>query len=220
MCYEARNIFHDIEIYNVYGLSEAGPRVSAQRKGCCTNDSVGKPIKGVEIAIVDKQGSVVKTGKVGVVHVNTFSKFTGYISGEYKNVSLYKNWINTGDIGYVNSDGELYIVGRMDDVININAHKIYPDDIEEKIMNISSILECVVVKIESENNEFLACLYTAEQEEHNIKLKMKDILPIYEIPRIFIKCSKIPHTETGKISRVAAKEQINKILNGKCQNEN
>ena len=98
---KAQKVFPNITIYNVYGLTEAGPRVTAQRVDCCASNSVGKPIKGVAIAIVDEHGSPVVKGKHGIIHVNTQSQLSGYVSGENKQPSLFKSWLNTGDYGKV-----------------------------------------------------------------------------------------------------------------------
>ncbi|MCI8372837.1 MAG: long-chain fatty acid--CoA ligase [Lachnospiraceae bacterium] len=106
----------------MYGLSEAGPRVASQRKGC-RGTSVGYAIKGVDIAIVDNQGNILSTNEYGIIHVHTLSRFSGYISGFEKQVSLYKGWLNTGDVGYWDENGELHIVDRIDDVMIIDSHK-------------------------------------------------------------------------------------------------
>lgn len=77
--------------------------MTAQREDCCTSNSVGKPIKGVEVKIVDERGDFLKQGERGIIHINTSSKFEGYIVGEEKNQSLYKRWLNTGDVGFIDS---------------------------------------------------------------------------------------------------------------------
>ena len=110
----------------MYGLSEAGPRVTAQRKECCSGNSVGKPIINVEIKIVSNDGIILKKGERGIVHVHTPCIYSGYIKGTSKHESLYNGWLNTGDIGYVDDNDELHIVNRIDDVIIINSHKLFP----------------------------------------------------------------------------------------------
>lgn len=103
----AHKTFKNTAIYNVYGLSEAGPRVTAWCSNCCENNSVSKPINGIEIEIVNNKGIPQKAGECRIVHVNTPSLFDGYIIGK-KAVSLYKDWLNTGDIGYLDSGGNLF----------------------------------------------------------------------------------------------------------------
>lgn len=210
---KSHDAFRDIVVYNVYGLSEAGPRVTAQRAECCSSNSVGKPIRGIEIAIVNENGAPLPDSAHGIIHVNTPSRFTGYISEQAKEPSLYKDWLNTGDIGYIDEIGELHIVGRIDDVIILNAHKIYPSEIEKTIFDSTEISECVVVKVEYKANEFIGCLYTGNEiPEQEIRDKLKSKLPTYEIPRRFIWCDSIPCTSNGKILKTDVKAKILSVI--------
>ncbi|MCD7782689.1 MAG: fatty acid--CoA ligase family protein, partial [Firmicutes bacterium] len=133
LCDEARLALPGIEIYNVYGLSEAGPRVSAQRCECCNGASVGKAVHGVTVKIIGEDGGELPQGQVGMIHVCTPSIFSGYITGDEKLKSYRENMLNTGDFGYIDLHGELHVVGRADDVIITDSHKIYPSDIEARV---------------------------------------------------------------------------------------
>ena len=209
----AHSTFKDAAIYNVYGLSEAGPRVTSQRSDCCKGNSVGKPIKEIDIAVVYDNGNIVKRGELGIIHVNTPSRFNGYISGNEKHISLYQGWINTGDIGYLDENDELYIKSRVDDVIIIDSHKVYPCDIEKQVVKNTSIAECTVVKLENNGNEFIGCLYSGNQEiEINTKERLNQVLMAYEIPRFFLKCESLPRTMNGKTSTNEAAKILLKAL--------
>jgi len=200
--YEKAHVaFNNIAIYNVYGLSEAGPRVTAQRDGCCLSNSVGTPIKDIQIVIVDECGIPVLKKKRGIIHVNTPSRFTTYVIGHEKQ-SLYKGWLNTGDIGYWDENNELHIIERADDVIILDAHKLYPSEIEKKILESSYVSECVVTKTKCKDEEFISCLYVGENiSESELRNMLQKSLPVYEIPRRFIRCESIPRTLNGKISK-------------------
>lgn len=210
---KAHQTFKNIAIYNVYGLSETGPRITAQRKDCCESNSVGKAIQGINIAIVDENGTQVSDGNRGIVHVNTSSRFIGYISGQEKFTSLYNGWLNTGDVGYIDSNGELHIVNRIDDVIILDAHKIYPVEIEKAILDSTEISDCVVVKANCKNGDFIACLYVGDDIlGQTIRHVLKSKLPAYEIPQRFIRCDTIPRTLNGKISKVDVKSKIISVI--------
>ena len=198
---KAHAVFSHVQIYNVYGLSEAGPRVTAQRIDCCQSNSVGKPIKDVDIKIVSEQGNIVPDAEYGVVHVKTPSLFDGYVVGQNKHESLYEDWHNTGDVGYIDINGELHIINRLDDVIIIDSHKVYPSEVEKKIIEQSCVKECAVAKIELKGNEFIGCLYVSEKEiDRGIKERLKSKLLVYEIPRFFLRCDALPRIKNGKIS--------------------
>ena len=213
---DACKIFNDINICNVYGLSEAGPRVSAQRENNKNGNSVGKAINGVEIAIIDENGKVKDNGKKGLIHIITPSLFIGYISGKKKHESKYKGWFNTGDIGYFDKKNELHIVDRADDVIIINSHKIYPHEIQEKIIVNSKIKECVVLKVRNGKKEFIACIYVGQCEKRIKEKLLKALLP-YEIPRVFIKCDSLPRNNNGKISKLQVCKLITENNNMKVE---
>lgn len=202
LCYLASNSFKNVKIYYEYGLSEAGPRVTSQKVSNKSIDSVGKAINGIEIAIINEFKNVVESGRLGIIHVKTPSVFMGYALGKEKFKSLYKDWLNTGDIGYFDSVGELHIVDRVDDVINICAHKIYPSDVEQTILSMDGINECSVTKIVYENEEFVGCLYVGNQimQQEFCNYLAKKLLP-YEIPKVFIKTETIPRTLNGKVSK-------------------
>lgn len=206
----AHDAFPNIAICNAYGLSEAGPRVSAQRMDAEGRNSAGLPIRGVEIKIVNESGEVLNSGEYGIVHVNTPCLFSRYTSGKEKYPSRYQNWLNTGDIGYLDEHGELNIVNRVDDLIVLNSHKIYPRDIETVIINNTNVYECIVLKWEQDNKTELICVYTQkapEPNEHFIS-KLKKILLPYEIPNEFIFCNQIPRNTNGKISKVAISKTV------------
>ena len=210
---KAHSTFADIPIYNVYGLSEAGPRVSAQRAECCENNSVGKAIKDVNIVIVDDSGQVVPRDHRGIVHVKTPSVFSGYVSGT-RRISLYDpEWLNTGDIGFFDTYGELHIVGRSDDLIIIDSHKIYPSEVERAILMCDRVEDCAVTKVDYNGNEFLACLYTGEKaSESIIRESLRDKLSTHEIPRRFVYCETLPQTPNGKIASHKIKNKILKEM--------
>lgn len=209
LCRLACNYFDNANVYFEYGLSEAGPRVASQKISAKNVDSVGKAVKDVEITVVDETGSIVKSEHCGIIHVKTPSRFSGYISGNEKFMSLHKDWLNTGDIGYFDKDNELHVVDRVDDVINMDAHKIYPSEIEKTMLDFSGISECAVVKVKYKNNEFIGCLYVGNYiSEQEIRDMLKNRLPTYEIPRRFIQCGAIPRTLNGKISKADIRAKI------------
>lgn len=209
---KAKNALTDISVFNVYGLSETAPRVTAQTLDCCKSNSVGKPIKGVEIVITDENGKVVPNGERGIIHVKTPSMFSGYVTGTQKHISLYQDWLNTGDIGFWDEFGELHVVGRADDVIICDAHKIYPSDVENLILEDPSIFDCVVSQCTVNDMETIGCMYVSNREcTTEIIHRIKDRLAKYEIPKRYFRTEGIPHNSRGKVDRKVTAD----ILSGK-----
>ena len=194
----AKNAFNGVDIYNVYGLTEAGPRVSAQRCDCNSGVSVGKPISNVKICIRDENGRKLSEGEKGVICVSSPCLYSGYVKGIRKReIDIFEE-INTGDIGYIDH-GELYIVGRIDDVINTDAHKIFPEDVERCILNEVNVDDCIVVGENVDGEVSLVCYYQADHILSNSEIKkLRKRLAVYEIPRKFCRVDKIPQGFNGK----------------------
>lgn len=150
-----------------------------------------------------------------MIHVNTPSLFAGYISGLSKQVSVYNGWLNTGDIGYIDVNGELRIVGRQDDVIIIDSHKIYPSEVEKQVLRIPSVTECAVVGIQIEDDIFLGCLYVGNAKIPDLRRLLGDSIPAYEIPKLIAESNKIPKNRNGKID----KKEVCKVISTICVKE-
>lgn len=192
-----------IPIYNVYGLSEAGPRVSAQTDSSNRENSVGKPITGVSVVVTNEEGLPINKGERGIISVDTPSRFSGYVTGDYKYPSIYMNWLNTGDIGWFDENGELFITGRYDDLIIADAHKIYPNDIEGYILQISGVDDCVVLGIDHDERMVIACIYVAKRTISRIEFykALRNELMSYEIPTLYIRLNYMPVNRNGKIDK-------------------
>lgn len=186
----------NVPIFNVYGLSEAGPRVSAQNEKSHGN-SVGRPLKNVEIKIM-KNNKIVPNMEVGTVYVKTPSLFCYYLSDSQGRNN--KEWFNTQDIGYVDENNELHILGREGCLAIINSHKIYMPDIENRIMQLQRVNECCVFLYSNEKSKILCCAYSGEISPHEIKANLQSTTVYYEIPKKYLKLEKIPRNTNGKMS--------------------
>lgn len=188
-------VFNDIPVYNVYGQTEAGPRITAQRADCCIGNSVGKPLRGVEVAIVDDNGSVLGNGERGVIHVSTPGQFDGYVVGETKFASTYKGWLNTGDVGFWDENGEVHVVNRVDDVIIIDGHKVYPSEVERVICEIARVEDCMVRRV----NDVVVCEYVGKWDvDQQLLLNVRHFLSPYEVPKVFTRVDDIASYGFGR----------------------
>jgi len=168
-------------VYNVYGQTECGPRISAQTEDCCHGNSVGKPINNVEVRLDDN----------GEILVRTNALFSGYTNFN-KNI---EEWHRTGDVGSFDENGELNITGRADNMIVIGAHNVYPENVERTIIANTSVIDCVVYK----NGDLLCCDYFSDSEnEVEIVKRISPFLMKHEIPNSFQKVTMIATNKNGK----------------------
>lgn len=201
---EAQNTIVGVQILNVYGLSEAGPRISAQRSGeRRVIGSVGKVLRNVNIVIVSESGEILPPRYKGIIHVNTPCLFSGYVAATIVRKSLYNDWFNTGDIGYVDEENNLFITGRVDNMITVGSHNVYPEEVEYLIKTKANVKDCIICS--QKNSVYgnkIICYYVADFDlasELN-EYCVANLAP-YEIPSEFMRIENIPVTNNGKKTR-------------------
>lgn len=200
----AEKTFSSAKIMNVYGLTEAGPRVTAQTESIrIKRGSVGKAIGRVLLAVKDSEGKDVMPGEIGTVYVKTPCCFKSYLFGDSGGVAT-DGWLNTGDNGYFDEDGDLFITGRADTMISIGSHNLYPEQVEEVIGAHTEVSECLVSSQGNNlNGSILVCQYVAQRD---LSRELKELcmanLASYEIPSKFERVETISKTANGKKIRV------------------
>ena len=204
----------DTKVYNVYGPTEC----SMWMLECpVVNEDVtlGKPMKNVQVYILDKNNAIVPIGVtgelciagdgVGVGYLNrpelTAEKFIDNPFGEGK---LYK----TGDLAYWREDGNIVYVGRNDFQVKIRGLRIELGEIENAICGIDSISQAVVVvRKNNEGRQLICAFYTgAEIDAKDIRSHIGKKLPKYMLPHICTHLDEMPLTSSGKINRKALPE--------------
>ena len=199
----AKKKLRHCNLFNVYGMTECGPRISSQELSTHTNNnSVGKPIVGVRLRILDENGNVIKkSNTIGSIEVNTPYRAQGYVNGHTLCSDNY-GWIKTGDNGYFDKNGDLYIVGRIDNMLNVYGHNVYPESIEEVIQKINGVEACLVTGIRNEILGCTLCCYYIGKLVTNQQIyeHCKQYLHTYEIPRKYVCVDSLQYSN-GKIVR-------------------
>ena len=156
-----------------YGLTESSPVLTVARPGNkLLKGSVGKPLPGVEVKIGDPDAN-----GVGEVLARGQNVMLGYYNNEEATEAVLQDrWLRTGDLGRIDEDGNLYIVGRSKDVIiDSNGKNIYPDEIEELYSKFELIKELSVVGLpDEEGGEKIASLVVPDYEKE-IALSRADV---------------------------------------------
>lgn len=184
-----RSTFLDCTIYNVYGLTEAAPRVSFLPPRMYDNhsESVGYPLKGISVKIT-KDGEELEANHPGMIVIKTPSAMKGYYNNpELTQKSLVNGWLVTGDIGYVDSKGRLYILSRADDMIIKGGMNIYPREIENQLEVLSVVAECSVYGVETSSGTIIAADIVLNSDCSDMKTKelfelFLGVLPEYQMP--------------------------------------
>ena len=215
---QTRECFLKARIFNCYGLSECGPRVTSSFREIRHNGylSVGKPLGDADIVIVGESNEKLDAYEIGEILVKTPCIFSYYISSAVQVVGDENTWFHTKDLGFLDNEENLYIVGRKDDMIIIDAHKIYPKSVEDVIRKLEGILDCFVFAVSLDSRKELVCVYEAEANilKQDLLSHCRSKLLHYEVPQRFIK-HKVIRNSNGKIDRKGNLDLYHSIIRGK-----
>jgi len=190
-------------VYNLYGSTEIAfvsiARPQDLRKNPAT---VGPLIKGVRVKILDEHGSEVPQGQVGRIFVGNFFPFEGYTGGGNKEV--IDGMMSSGDVGYLDSDGLLYVSGRDDEMIVSGGENVFPAEVEDLISGHPDVVEATAIGVDDDEwgarlRAFVVLREQAELTEEAIKDYVRDHLARYKVPREVIFLAELPRNPTGKI---------------------
>jgi long-chain acyl-CoA synthetase len=198
-----------VEFYQGYGMTEAAPLIT---KRPIKPNSVGLAIKGVKIA-VEADGLITETPYIkGEIVVKGPNVMLGYYKDEAEtNKTLKNGYLFTGDIGYLDEDGDLYICGRKKNLIIVRGFNVHPEEVEACISNSSLARDCLVYGrtdafgIETVCADVVPLNPQTKQEE--IRAYCRAHLAGYKQPEVIRFCDEIPKNTSGKTERIEGDRQ-------------
>lgn len=191
---EIAGAFPDTEFYNVYGLTEHSPRVSAllPQEFITRPYSVGKPLCGVETKIKD-----------GELLIKSPCVMKGYFGdAEKTKVKIQDGWLHTGDKAHFDVDGYLYIDGRADDMIIRGGLNVYPEEIESVACSHIGVRDCVASGKASDNGTLIYLRYEGDVEPNELRKFLISELNPNIVPNKIERVQKVARTPSGKKIRI------------------
>jgi long-chain acyl-CoA synthetase len=199
------------EVYEGYGLTElsgiATTYIAGQRR---KPGSVGLPLGGTELKIVSLDGHAVRAGEIGEVHVRGPSVIPGYWEDAEATAETLDadGWLSTGDVGYVDDEGYLFLVDRKRELIIRGGYNVYPREVEEVLYAHPAVLEAAVVGVPHETlGEEVAALIVprpgSAPDPDALRVWAKERLAAYKYPRIVAVVDDLPRGPSGKILKRA-----------------
>jgi fatty-acyl-CoA synthase len=198
-------------VYNLYGSTEIAFVSIARPQDLKKNPAtVGPMVKGVRVKILDDSGGEVSTGKVGRIFVGNFFPFEGYTGGGNK--EIIDGLMSSGDVGYFDADGLLYVSGRDDEMIVSGGENVFPAEVEDLISGHPDIIEATAIGVDDKDfgqrlRAFVVLKDGATLTEDAIKDYVRNHLARYKVPREVIFVAELPRNPTGKI----LKRELRKI---------
>jgi acyl-CoA synthetase (AMP-forming)/AMP-acid ligase II len=202
-------LFPSCARYNCYGLTETSSALTclgeAETPG--RESSVGRPHPGVEIQIGDADGLGLPPRVAGEVCARGPNVIARYFEAPQIDAErFFGTWLRTGDIGYVDEQGFLYLLDRADDLINVAGEKFYPCHIEEVLLSDPAVGEAAAVGVRHPQKGQVVHAFVVPRSGNGVDIEALrrrsiDQLPACAVPRRFTILEQIPRNPTGKILR-------------------
>lgn len=208
-----------IPLIEAYGMTEAAHQITSNplppnsRKPA----SVGLPT-GTEVRSVDEQGCLLPAGEVGEVVIRGPNVMSGYLNNPEANASsFFDDWFRTGDLGYLDGDGYLYLAGRLKEIINRGGQKVNPLEVDQVLLEHPSVAQAATFAVPHPTlGEDVAAAVTPRQgvalDEAELRAFAFGKLAPFKVPTRILLVSNTPKGPTGKIQRLSLAQSLSSRL--------
>jgi fatty-acyl-CoA synthase len=177
--------------------------------------TVGRPFPGVEVRVVDSEGHDVDTGRQGELICRAPSLMHGYRHGvSGRGAAMADGWYHTGDAAFLDDDGRVHVLGRIDDVILRGGHTIHPSEIEHCISEVDGVEDVAVVGARLASGDQRITAYVVLRDKASTVVKAEDLqaacrghLSAYKVPTAVVFRDELPKTAAGKVRRFVLREE-------------
>jgi long-chain acyl-CoA synthetase len=201
------------EIAQGYGLTETSPAAIVNAVKSKFTGTIGLPIPSTEVMIAGDDGNALPVGEIGEICIRGPQVMEGYWQRpqETADVMLPGGWLRTGDVGRMDEDGYTWIEDRKKDMILVSGFNVYPNEIENVIVEMPGILEAAAIGIPNERSGEIVKVFAVRTDpnvtEKDVKEFCRDKLTGYKRPRIIEFRDDLPKTNVGKILRRALRDE-------------
>lgn len=203
-----------VDLFEGYGLTEAAPVVTVNLVPAESGSgwaspkpgSVGRPVPGVEVRLIDRDGEEVEVGDLGTLEVRGDNLFAGYWPDGAGGPDP-DGWFATGDLAVADDDGDLYLVGRRGDLVLVNGFNVYPAEVEAVFAKLPGVREVAVLGVPDADtgNDLIVAYLVAEPgavlDTDALLEQAATSLARFKLPRQLIEVDQLPHTATGKVMK-------------------
>ncbi len=197
-----------------YGLTEASPIVSFNPlSGLQKPDSIGIPVPGTDVRLVDDRGEPVPPGEPGELVVRGPQVMQGYWRRADETAQTIRDgWLHTGDVAVMDGDGYFRIVDRKKDLILVSGFNVYPNEVEDAIAQMDEVLEVAVIGVADAKTGEAVRAYVVPMAdgltEEQVRAHCRRVLTDYKVPKAVEFRRELPKTPVGKILRKDLKAEF------------
>ncbi|MDP1931368.1 MAG: class I adenylate-forming enzyme family protein [Gammaproteobacteria bacterium] len=195
-----------LTLLNAYGMTESGPTICQVRYNeKLDNCSVGRPLPGMEIRVLDSEGREVVQGEVGELHVRGPNIMTGYFRNPQATQAVIdaEGFLNTGDLVRLDESGNVHIAGRSKELIIHSGFNVYPPEVEAVIARHPDVVLCAVLGEAVDGNEnvlaFVQTIAGSTLDEVGLQAFLKPLLTPYKRPARIMFLEQLPTAPSGKV---------------------
>ncbi len=216
------------QIFKTYGQTEAFRATSLRPEEYAAKPgSVGRPFIGVEVYIARDDGTLAAPGELGEVVHGGLGVMLGYLDGHDPQRKLRDNpWrggagshgkvVFTGDLGWLDADGYLFLSGRRDDMVKIHGNRVYPGEVRERIAQEAGVSNVEVVVARTDTSIELAAFVVPERsrklDASELRRSLLKQLPSYMVPELILLREGLPRTASGKPDRLQLAAQAAQLV--------
>ncbi len=191
-----------------YGLTEAAPIVTStmgapQRKP----GSSGRALPGIEVRVVDDAGGDAVADDAGEIWVRGNNLFSGYWPDGDERPDA-EGWLSTGDVGYVDDDGDLFLVDRLKELVIVSGFNVYPSEIEDVLAEVEGVAECAVIGVPDPGSGEAVHAYVVPTDATDrdtlaarAAAHCAERLARFKVPAAVEVVPELPHSATGKVAK-------------------
>ncbi len=214
---EVADLFSPAKLFVMYGATEASARLSYLDPDMLPAKwgSIGKGIPNVDLFVADENGQEVPQGDVGEVAARGANLMVGYWNDPEETAKVLRNGLYyTGDLGRMDEDGYLFVVGRTKDMIKVGGQRVSGKEVEEKILEINDVHEVAAIGVADPTlgeaiKVFIVPRDGTVLDQDSIIKQLKNKLPAFKLPKYIEFREDLPKNESGKILKTVLKEEEN-----------
>jgi fatty-acyl-CoA synthase len=200
-----QDTFGDV-LYNMYGSTECGiASIATPAELRMAPGTAGRSPVTCEVVLYDENDRRVDGANMrGRIFIRNAAPFEGYTDGRHK--QIIDGYMSSGDMGYFDKDGLLFVDGRDDDMIVSGGENVFPQEVENLLVERADVFDAAVVGIDDSEfgkrlRAFIVSQPGARQDAEEIRLYVKNNLARYKVPRDVVFIDELPHNATGKLLR-------------------
>ena len=204
-------------LIEAYGLTETSPAACINPMTLANyNGFIGLPIPSTEVEIKDDNNNSLPIGEIGEICIRGPQIMAGYYNKpeETAKVMTQDNFFKTGDLGFMTEDGFVKIVDRKKDMILVSGFNVYPNEVEDVVVQNPKVLECAAIGVPDEKSGELVRIYIVKKDESLTKEEIIDFcrqnLTSYKVPKQVEFRTELPKSNVGKILRKDLRAELKK----------